>query len=1335
MNIKQPILKCGWSAILMLFFCLFANATIDITHLNATSPGHCSGSIGIMAEGTAGPFTLQLTQTADNGTHSLLDDASGVNGGFTFSGLCAGDYTIEVTNAFGCVTLLNTSIIACEGLTLPGGNTCPKLTHPTSCGSIDGGIRFIGCVAEGGVGPYNYLWSTGESTRDISGLAAGAYSLTITDANGCKGFFNYTLEGQNEPFVYSDQGAACEGEANGHLSVWVEVNGDPANCNYTFEWSTGEILTENCISDLLSIPTGTYTVTITDVTGECVNTQTYQINEIPDQGPFEIGNAQTITSCADQATGQIITQPQGGNPPYLSAWSNGMTGSTLTQLPAGTYTLTLTDYCDRQIIQPYTIDSYTSIQITENSISGCPGTGLIDIAVSGGTPPYTYQWSDGQSESNASDLDNGGYELTVSDANGCTSTSNHVVQLGEVTIVDQEDVCEDLHNGVVTIEIIKKFDNAAITIIHNGLAEIPVSSTENPVSITIEGLSPSETNTIDVTVADCFFDFSFVLNPLEKTKEYDRLINDRTCVFNEVCDGEVLGEVEEAATYDYLSAAGAGFGDKCELPIFCGSDVVKTVKLKKKKVRGGRYLIILDAAVRAGLISLGDEERLRNDFHEVREIGFCENVRYCPSSFEIVSNSKPFLFLSGGGSFGPVNPETGCQSVDCNVGLLNYTVCPNTINVLGLNSVNFTNSLFDCQPISMNVRLLNHYWENGQGPLINEFPDFADTEMETFLMNHGDRPEAACGTVTFCSKNFTYISDDLDLIICGALVAGSNPGVVHTCDVLPLYYQGERVGEQVFCNRFSSVPVTTSSNIIDYTKDVGDIIRPFSASAEESLDFKYHIDTFETETLTNFALIKDQNSISPKGLLESEGECKFLDYDHKSYLSKKINYSKTVEFFIDDWDAEQSVMIYSLDNNQGYSAAYEDTLKEWTYPLQSDGFLKLKHLSKEGESIYVGGVFINELFYDSSMINRVSTPTAFLLKLNLDGSIIDQHYIENVDVNQEVRFSENRNQEIFVSGKFNDNWMALNGVLTTFGKTDGWFIAKIDANNSLQIATVFYGIGDYDLLDLSLSEDNQAISLALYGNGTLEMDDNMIFSTSLDQLVLLSIDEEQGQLNWVQALEGSNIDPLKFDMTFGSGHELIIGISFEDSILIQTGVLASNGLEDIAILKWSNQGQMIWTRTYGTMHHENVSKLFYDNEVIYFGGEYAGNNDFRKIGNYAFFDVWDTTQTAYLSYVYDGSPNVENRNNLEDIGLKNKKQSLQIYPNPFKKTLQIQPQGIQSGRIEMINSLGQIIYTERIENDEEIMIDLGAKSSGILFIKAFNEKGELITVEKVIKSN
>ncbi|MBI2967251.1 MAG: PKD domain-containing protein [Bacteroidetes bacterium] len=278
--------------------------------------------------------------------------------------------------------------------------------------SCNGGSDGAAAVtATGGISPYSYLWSNGDTDSVAVAVAVGSYTVTVTDANGCDNTQTVTI---TEPSILSstaEQTNVCSGDSTGTAEVFVS-GGTPA---YAYLWSTGQ----TTIS-ITGLSAGSYSVTTTDANG-CSDTATV-ITIIPFPAVLS-ATSQKNVSCFGGSDGSAADSAFGGTPPFAYLWSSGQDTSVITGLPAGNYIVTITDTngCTKTDTIAITQPSLINPNPSQTNVS-CFGDSSASAfaSASGGTPPYSYLWSNGDTDSVAAAVAVGSYTVTVTDTNGCT---------------------------------------------------------------------------------------------------------------------------------------------------------------------------------------------------------------------------------------------------------------------------------------------------------------------------------------------------------------------------------------------------------------------------------------------------------------------------------------------------------------------------------------------------------------------------------------------------------------------------------------------------------------------------------------------------------------------------------------------------------------------------------------------------------------------------------------------------------------------------------------------------------------------------------------------------
>ncbi|MCC7245812.1 MAG: gliding motility-associated C-terminal domain-containing protein, partial [Saprospiraceae bacterium] len=329
----------------------------------------------------------------------------------TVDNLTAGTYTVSISNVSGCSTTLN--VVLPEPEALLSDVTANDLTcFGTPTGSIISQIT-------GGTLPYTYLWNNGATTADLTDIAAGTYSVTVSDKYGCSSVNSAAIT-QPQELVASvtPSAAACNGGSTGSAIVSVAGGVGP----YDFKWNDPAGQTTQVA---VNLPTGTYQVTVFDANG-CTLVRTANISQPP---ALQLNAIPQSVSCNGGNNGAISMQINGGVLPYQYQWNTGATTANLTGQLAGTYTVTVTDanLCTQTrtetIIEPAVIVLWPD----ENPVKCYDGnTGSITVSTTGGTGNFNFIWSGPNGYTGTGDeigqLYAGTYTTTVTDANACTSS-------------------------------------------------------------------------------------------------------------------------------------------------------------------------------------------------------------------------------------------------------------------------------------------------------------------------------------------------------------------------------------------------------------------------------------------------------------------------------------------------------------------------------------------------------------------------------------------------------------------------------------------------------------------------------------------------------------------------------------------------------------------------------------------------------------------------------------------------------------------------------------------------------------------------------------------------
>jgi PKD repeat protein len=373
--------------------------------------------------------------TFEGGSPATSTQASPQN--VTYANAGVYDVTLTATNTYGSHTYTCTNCVTVNAdptVTVTGTN---PMCSTTNTGSVASTVT--------GTNPISYAWSNGATSANISSLAAGAYTLTITDGNGCTKQGSATLTAPSAIVISGTAtNVSCAGQNNGSISV----SATGGTGTKTFTWNNGA--SGASVSNLAA---GSYTVTATDANG-CTQTQSYTITN---PTAIVISGTATNGACSGANTGSITVSATGGTGTKTFSWSNGASGATISNLAAGSYTVTASDANGCSVTQTYTISSSPAITITGTPTNPtCAGVnnGSITASATGGTGNKTFSWSNGATGATASNLGGGSFTVTATDANGCTATQSFTLTAPSaiaITGTATNVSCNAGSNGSITV--------------------------------------------------------------------------------------------------------------------------------------------------------------------------------------------------------------------------------------------------------------------------------------------------------------------------------------------------------------------------------------------------------------------------------------------------------------------------------------------------------------------------------------------------------------------------------------------------------------------------------------------------------------------------------------------------------------------------------------------------------------------------------------------------------------------------------------------------------------------------------------------------------------------
>ena len=449
------------------------NTNIPTANAGANGALNCNSS-SIVLNGTGSSNGSQFTYlwTTTNG-----NIVSGANT-LTPTVDTAGDYNLVVTN-------INNS---CESTDTASVTQIPvveaDISSQTNINCFGGSNGSATVDVSGGSGSFTYAWSNGDTTATVNNLSAGSYSVVVTDGDNCTASENVTISQPAALVVVATATAQSSPGVNDGTATATPTGGTGA---YTYSWNTGA--TTATITDLSP---GTYTVMVTDENG-CTKSQTVTVNSFGCAMSAAISG--TGVTCHGLEDGTASIELSNALEPFTFSWSNGETTQTISDLAPGTYTVTASDDngCETvasiEVEEPGILNpNTTSTSVTASGASD----GTATANPTGGTGPFTYLWSNGETTATITNLPSANYTVVVTDTNGCSV---------EKTVPVAPFACSMAAN--ITSSNISCFgnnDGQATVTLANGLSPFTYEWSNGETTATVSNLAPG-TYTVEVSDA------------------------------------------------------------------------------------------------------------------------------------------------------------------------------------------------------------------------------------------------------------------------------------------------------------------------------------------------------------------------------------------------------------------------------------------------------------------------------------------------------------------------------------------------------------------------------------------------------------------------------------------------------------------------------------------------------------------------------------------------------------------------------------------------------------------------------------------------------------------
>ena len=437
--------------------------TIPVSSTPTVCNGNCDGTATASPYGGTPPY-LYLW---DNNAQSTP----------TAVGLCDGTYNVTVTDNNGCTGTNLIDVVSPTELTFSNVTVDDALCYGGASGNIQ-------VLPTGGIAPYSYIWDNGSTVASPTDLTSGQHCVTVVDNNNCS---IDTCVFINEPpviqVILNATDETCFNSCDGSINLSISGGSEP----FTYLWSN------NATSpDIFDLCTNLYNLTITD-NNDC---ELYHSASIASPNVLDIVTQNTVQPHCSNSDGMASVSVIGGSSPYTYNWSDpGGNTNTISNIPAGTYTVSVTDSNGCSAFHNVDLTDVSAPDITDIIVIdvNCNGgeTGSAEVQFTSTTPTNTITWSDGQTGPIAINLIEGTYSVTITDENGCAASQS-------ITITEPNPINVILAN----------INDVTCNGFCNGSAIVQVSGGTSPVTITWSdgqtGISANDlcANTYEVTSTD-----------------------------------------------------------------------------------------------------------------------------------------------------------------------------------------------------------------------------------------------------------------------------------------------------------------------------------------------------------------------------------------------------------------------------------------------------------------------------------------------------------------------------------------------------------------------------------------------------------------------------------------------------------------------------------------------------------------------------------------------------------------------------------------------------------------------------------------------------------------
>ena len=1336
--------------IVVLFLILVSGPLIAQYSISSTpnsSAGQCDGTITVDLGNTTGPYEVELLLIdSEAGTSQSLETRINVSGVIAFGGLCIGEYFVIVLDDFGCRNeTLMAGIVECNGISLsqPSQNF---VTHSSNCSSPNGSISLVHGGPFNGNGPFSWVWFNGNTnTGIVDMLNPGTYTLTVTDSEGCTEDFSFNVQGTESTLLFELVFPSCENGSNGSIEIAPVPsnfpNPVPGIDDYTYAWSNGA--SSNIVDDLAP---GTYTVTVTFIASGCSTIGTYEVDQVASSGPLTL-NGSITEACNGNDSGRINLTVNGGTQPYSYKWNDESSREDRRDLAVGNYCVTVTDYCDEALSACYDIIE-RDMTLDLEAISGCENTGIVTAMVDQNEGPFNYNWNTGGSTQTLDNLASGEYCVVVHDGRGCEAFQCVELINRDIEIVETA-ACDMLHNGEIEITITNP-ENETVEVFLGGDQPLGVMSTSSRIVEVVENLPPATPFELLTEIGDCNIVEEFELEEIETEKVlFTFNVEEERCTWNEMCNGLLSG----IATVETAMRFNTGDYGWCNAPAFCEDvDIDEKKKYPKRWLRAFEYEQLLNALSGGTPLYPADlvaDRRAR--FNSLNEPD-CGWVRYCTISLNI-----GFTGLGVDTDQGII-ANGNCYQVDCAIDP--YEFCLEGILPEVITDPVVT-ELRNCRIRNYNLGILTTWHDQ----MLIDFPNYAGSPLFGLVlqakqdMQTWGRTDPYCSWVTFCKSDFSIKSHDYSFaphldpcILIQPFSCGPSSCWIQTCE--PIDNGNGLI--TVYCD----IP---DGDVHTYKYDYGlntiypgiDLFSPPSPPQDGLKSINnptiLNIDgQSEDSHFADFSFLYSENNKKPDGLFVSNNTNKLYPFSFGNTKYSTMVLPNTIKY-IKEFKTDNSATIRENLGYKEYQFLCEDKENVWSEILSSSEHIEILHLTSLDNFYFISGTFSENISFGGlELFNAANVSGAFLLKLDNTGTLLETQIIENVSIPE--TFFTTTNNAIYLSSVVRNNTIFVNGVAELSSTTSNQqFSQQLYSVSGMSSINQGFTITGQTELQHAVYSNGNTHSLIFKGAGSVAIGSSDPIELTVSDIAVVSLNEHN-VLTWYKTFSAINDAAFSATLAFDDALNVFVGVNHSQTLSLKPNNYPVVGGTDIDIFKLSGtHGGVIYNQSYGSLEDEEVSKMYWDSNILYFGGNLYNSSEPRNLGNILF------TQTAgqknrnlgFITYFQENltsqsstveSGNLENHflsSNSEDF---NNNFNLTAYPNPFNNRLTISFDiGSCNGSVEFAlkNTLGQNVWSRHQDcsgvNTFMIQEEFRVLPNGIYYLSATLVNGETETV-RLVKS-